>query len=290
MGNKEFKAKQNLYNIVSVVVLILFILLESVYLKIFSDNGLSDFVDSFPRNVIQKLNADKNVLESTIESVDEILESITQNEELETEKNRFNSNYRIATVSELYFENALFVGDSRMHGFSIYRQLPGATYFCYESADAFTILEKEYELEPYGTTNLYNLLMMKSFDKIYISLGINNVAAGLENHKNHYKKLLDTVKELQPNAIIYLLANLHVSGDINSNNKYLNNDNINYINKFISEFEDKKQVFYFDPNEVYDDEFGNMDSELSYDKAHIYLRHYDRLLYFLITHAVVYDE
>ena len=49
-------------------------------------------------------------------------------------------------------------------------------------------------------------------------------------------------------------------------------------------------MFYFDPNVVYDDEFGNMDIELSYDNAHIYLRHYDRLYNFLITHAVVYDE
>lgn len=290
MENKSFKGKSNIYNMMSILVLILFVILELMYSKVFFENDLKSLVDSFPRNVIQMLNADKNVLESTNGSVDEILESITQNEELETEKNRFNSNYRIATVSELYFENALFVGDSRMHGFSIYRQLPGATYFCYQSADAFTILEKDYELEPYGMINLYNLLMIKSFDKIYISLGINNVAAGLENHKNHYKKLLDTVKELQPNAIIYLLANLHVTGDMNNDNRYLTNENINYINKFISEFEDKKQVFYFDPNEIYDDEFGNMDSELSYDKAHIYLRHYDRLLYYLITHAVVYDE
>ena len=289
MENKSFKGKSNIYNMMSILVLILFVILELMYSKVFFENDLKSLVDSFPQNVIQMLNTNDNK-EIIEESSSEVLEIEESSGEAELENSKFASNYRIATVSELYFENALFVGDSRMHGFSIYRQLPGATYFCYQSADAFTILEKDYELEPYGMINLYNLLMIKSFDKIYISLGINNVAAGLENHKNHYKKLLDTVKELQPNAIIYLLANLHVTGDMNSDNIYLTNENINYINKFISEFEDEKQVFYFDPNEIYDDEFGNMDSELSYDKAHIYLRHYDRLLYFLITHAVVYDE
>ena len=72
-----------------------------------------------------------------------------------------------------------------------------------------------------------------------------------------------------------------------NDNLNLNNENINYINKFISEFEDKRQVFYLDSNIMYDDEFGNMDSELSYDHAHIYVKHYDRYLFFTYSCSCV---
>ena len=285
MEENNLKNEKIFRNILSTLVLVVFIVLELLYLKIIP-NGFFD----------EKFNITFNRTSQTMAETESEIEISGANELVGDEKladdnkRNFDGNYIIATVSEAYFDNALFVGDSRMLGFSIYKQIPGATYYCYQSADAFTILDKEYELQPYGMINLYNLLSLKRFDKIYISLGINNVAAGLENHKNHYKHLLDTVKSLQPDAIIYLLGNLHVSSQLATDNLYLNNENINYINKFISEFEDKKQVFYFDPNVVYDDEFGNMDVELSYDNAHIYLRHYDRFYNFLITHAVVYDE
>jgi hypothetical protein len=226
-------------------------------------------------------------------SNDEISDSTTSESticKISDEKSFPSGTPRFATVSEAYFENTLFVGDSRMVGFSIYRRLEGATYYCYQSAGAFSILDKEYEVAPYGMISLYNLLTINRFDKIYISLGINNLAAELKDHRDHYKKMIDTIAELQPNAIIYLLANLHITSIYANNSQYLTNENINYTNMFISKLADNKRIFYLDPNILYDDEFGNMDSQLSFDCAHIYIKHYDRYLYFLLTHAVVYDE
>ena len=283
-NNRKF----NFQNCISIIILMIFLLAELMYLNVIPNHDLNNIVDNLPKRFLSLLESKKK--ESPVIITDEtIATESTINETLET-KNRFDSHYEITTVTESYFENTLFIGDSRMLGFSIYRKLPGATYYCYQSASAFTILEKEHEVEEFGKITLSDLLYLKRFDKIYISLGINNVAAGLENHRNHYKNMLDFVIRTQPDAIIYLLGNLHVTAELKSDMIYLNNENINNINLFISQFEDKRQIFYFDPNEIYDDEFGNMNSELSYDKAHIYLRHYDRLLYFLLTHAVVYDE
>lgn len=294
MEENTLKKEYFLRNILSILVLAVFIVLELLYLKIIP-NSIFDgkFSREFNRTSQTMVASGSELRLMSANGLGNDDKSTPQDNTsklMDNNKRNFDGNYIIATVSELYFDNTLFVGDSRMLGFSIYKQIPGATYYCYQSADAFTILDKEYELQPYGMINLYNLLSLKRFDKIYISLGINNVAAGLENHKNHYAHLLDTIKSLQPDAIIYLLGNLHVTSQLINDNVKLNNENINFINQFISEFEDKKQVFYLDPNVVYDDEFGNMDIELSYDNAHIYLRHYNRLYDFLITHAVVYDE
>lgn len=274
---------RNIRNQISIVIMILFLIAELFYLKIIRHQPVGADTIRPPRMGELREPA---VAADTIPPQPN--ESTTSN--IKTPKKFPSGHPRFATVSEAYFENTLFIGDSRMVGFSIYRKLEGATYYCYQSADAFTILDKEYELEPYGMISLYNLLTISRFDKIYISLGINNVAAGIENHSKHYKRLLDIIQELQPDAIIYLLANLHITSELKSDLPYLTNENINLINMFISKFADNKKIFYLDPNVLYDDEYGNMDSELSYDHAHIYVKHYDRYLYFLLTHAVVFDE
>ena len=292
MKEKDNKSFNIVRNVLSILVLIIFFIIELLYIKVIPDNYLNNIIDNIPNEILSVSKAQENnqVIDNNVIQVSDsnIISTIS---EVEDNANNivFNGNCKFATVSEAYFDNALFIGDSRMLGFSIYRKLEGATYYCYQSADAFTILDKEYELEPYGMISLYTLLSAKRFDKIYISLGINNVAAGIENHKKHFKRLIDTVLTFQPSAIIYLLANLHVTAEIINDSPYLTNENINLINGFISEFADNRRIFYLDPNICYDDEFGNMDSELSYDHAHIYVKHYDRYLYFLLSHAVVYE-
>lgn len=292
MKEKDNKSFNIVRNVLSIFVLIIFFIIELLYIKVIPDNSLNNIIDNIPNEILSVSKAQENnqVIDNNVIQVSDsnIISTIS---EVEDNANNivFNGNYKFATVSEAYFDNALFIGDSRMLGFSIYKKLEGATYYCYQSADAFTILDKEYELEPYGMISLYTLLSVKRFDKIYISLGINNVAAGIENHKKHFKRLIDTVLTVQPSAIIYLLANLHVTAEIINDSPYLTNENINLINGFISEFADNRRIFYLDPNICYDDEFGNMDSELSYDHAHIYVKHYDRYLYFLLSHAVVYE-
>ena len=290
MIKKQSKSYIQFGNYLSAIMLIIFIFIELLYLDIIPNKVFYNAINNIPKSIFNVLLNDKNSLEDNINDNNLDKENDIN---LTADGSRIifqNESYSFATVSEAYFNNSLFIGDSRILGFSIYRHLPGATYYCYQSADVFTILTKEYENDEYGMISLYNLLTIKRFDKIYIMLGINNVGAGIDSHREQYKIFLDTVINLQPTAIIYLLGNLHISNDLVVDNEYLNNDRINTINKFISEFEDKRQIFYLDPNVLYDDEFGNMDSDLSYDNSHIYLRHYDRLLYFLLTHAIVYDE
>lgn len=265
---KSIREKINFRNIIAIILFVVFLIVEFFYLNKNNTIKVSE-TNSYE-------TSDNLFLESS-----EVVATISDAS--------ISKEYKFATVSETYFDNTLFIGDSRMLGFSIYKQIEGATYYCYQSADAFTILDKEYEVKPYGMISLYTLISLNQFDKIYISLGINNVGAGYENHKKHFNKLIDTIIDLQPNAIIYLLANLHVTSELKLDAPYLTNENINNINKFISQIADDKNIFYLDPNVMYDDEYGNMDSELSYDNAHIYLRHYDRYLYFLLTHAVVYE-
>ena len=187
MENFKKNDIRNIRNQLSIVIMILFLIAELFYFKTTCPQSVGADTIRPPR---------MGELREPAVAADTILPQANEStiSNIKTPKKFQSGHPRFATVSEAYFENTLFIGDSRMVGFSIYRKLEGATYYCYQSADAFTILDKEYELEPYGMISLYNLLTMNRFDKIYISLGINNVAAGIENHSKHYKRLLDTIQ------------------------------------------------------------------------------------------------
>ena len=270
-----------LKNILSIIVLVSFVLFELEYLNIHKFGILTLMhIDNTSSDNIQIDNSSSS---EQFDIYDLDYETISTVSETKREK------FSYATASETYFENTLFIGDSRMVGFSVYKEIQGVTYFCYQSASAYTVLDKEYNLKPYGNITLRALLTLKKFDKIYMMLGINNVAADPEKHFANYKSIVDVVKETQESSPLYIIANLHVTSEITEKSKRINNVNINRFNDLISGLADNETVFYLDPNPIYDDEEGNMDIELSSDNAHIYVRYYDRLLYFLLTHVVVFE-
>ena len=188
-----------------------------------------------------------------------------------------------------YFNNSLFIGDSRMAGFEIYKKIPGASYFCYSSASVFNIFDKDDSVDGYGNIKLLDLLSKHKFDKIYIMLGINNLQTNYYNHKVKYKEMLDTISNIQPGAIIYLIANFHITDIEDAAKPYLNNKNIDDVNEFIKDFADNSQVFYLDSNPMYDDENGNLKLELSTDNIHIHIVHYDKFLVYLLSNALIED-
>lgn len=248
----------------------------------------SSIIESSIIDSIESVDA-LNTLDTT-ESLIDVLADFTSDTQLISESATEIKKYKYETVQLDYFSDALFVGDSRMAGFEIYKKIPGAMYFCYSSASVFNIFENEDEVSPVGKVKLFDLLSQHKFGKIYIMLGINNLQTNYYNHKKQYKETLDLIKKLQPNAIIYLIANLHVTDVYDPAKPHLTNENINLVNKFIESYADNINVFYLDPNGMYDDENGNLRLELSTDNVHIHVTHYDKFLVYLLSNALVEDN
>lgn len=252
-------------------------------------------------STIEELVTENNIVESeesesllnvtdTSESLIDVLSDSIYDTDKETDLKTETKKYKYETVTLDYFKDALFIGDSRMAGFEIYTRIPGAMYFCYSSASVFNLFESEDDVAPIGNTKLFDLLSKYKFGKIYMMIGINNLQTNYYNHKKQYKEALDKIKELQPGAIIYLIANLHVTDIYDPTKPHLTNDNVNQVNKFIKEYADNVRVFYLDPNGMYDDENGNLRLELSTDNVHIHIVHYDKLLVYLLSNALVEDN
>ena len=197
-----------------------------------------------------------------------------------------NSKHEKQTVGKEYFDDALFIGDSRTVGISEYGDLNNATFFANTGMSVYNVFEKNVSVPQVGKLKLEQLLTYKKFGKIYIMLGINELGYNQEKTLKKYKDLLKFVQEKQSNAIIYIEANLHVAAERSNKDKTINNININKINNEISKLADNEKIFFIDVNEKFDDENGNLSSNYTQDNVHIYAKYYKEWSDWLSQNAV----
>ena len=197
-----------------------------------------------------------------------------------------NSKHEKQTVGKEYFDDALFIGDSRTVGISEYGDLNNATFFANTGMSVYNVFEKNVSVPQVGKLKLEQLLTYKKFGKIYIMLGINELGYNQEKTLKKYKDLLKFVQEKQSNAIIYIEANLHVAAERSNKDKTINNININKINNEISKLADNEKKFFIDVNEKFDDENGNLSSNYTQDNVHIYAKYYKEWSDWLSQNAV----
>lgn len=187
-----------------------------------------------------------------------------------------------------YFNDAAFLGDSRTLGISDYAGLEGADFYCDSGMMIFKLLEEGVTWQKTGNkVNLPEVLQKKQYGKIYIMLGMNELGYGnTEMYLEQYRQVLQQIREWQPDAIIYIMANLHVSREKNNLETEFNNININDKNAASASLTNGTDVFYLDANPLFTDEEGFLNSELTFDGVHLYARYYDAWREFLLEHAV----
>ncbi len=200
--------------------------------------------------------------------------------------------YELTEVTDDYFTDALFIGDSRTVGLSEYCEEldTRATFYSKVSLTIYTVLDKEFikTEDDRNKISVREALSENQFAKIYIMLGLNEIGTGTtESFCEAYKEVIDQIRELQPDAIIYIQGIMHVTDAKSSTDKHFNNKNINERNEAISQLANNRDIFYIDMNESVDDENGNLLSELSFDDVHLKASAYERWHQYLLTHAIV---
>ncbi len=167
-----------------------------------------------------------------------------------------------------YFDDALFIGDSRTVGISSYGTLKNADYFCDIGLSVYKI--DDYNV---GGMTVWDKLRKKQYAKIYVMLGINEIGNDLEGTTAKYRRLVDGIREIQKDALIYLQANLHVSTE--GETQYITNERINILNSNLQAMADaSKKIYYLDVNPIFDDANGYLTSEFASDGVHVLARYY----------------
>jgi uncharacterized protein YraI len=201
------------------------------------------------------------------------------------------------SVSDNYFDDACFIGHSIVVGMSNYFQLPNADFLAVNGISASRMLTYDrFPLEqpaPSGddrTGTLRDVLTEKSYGKIYIMLGTNELGPEADHRQAYYNsmlRLVSLVQELQPDAVIYLLSTLPVSKETSEDSAYFNRENILAYNELLTEVAAQRETFYLDVFTLLADAEGYLPTTscLS-DGIHILVPQYNQIKTYLKSHTM----
>lgn len=200
--------------------------------------------------------------------------------------------YDYTKVEEEYFDDAVFFGDSRTLGISDYAGL-NADFYCENGMTIYKLLdEKGVTDQKSGVkVNLNQVLQQKHYGKIYMMLGMNELGyRDTEYFLERYREVVEQIRSWQPDAIIYILANLHVSREKNNIETEFNNININAKNAAVASLADGTDIFYLDINPLFTNNEGYLNDDLTFDGVHLYANCYQSWKEFLMEHGVVKEN
>lgn len=245
-------------------------------------------VAALPDNdVIDSPERENVVSDNTV--VEEGMDSQTQ-DHAASEETEGTEAPQFVTVDESYFDDALFIGDSRTVGLYEYAGLEErADFFCKTSLTIWTVLEKPIVKNEEGKSiTVEEALQEKRYGKIYLMLGINELGRGnTELFMEQYKKVVERIRELQPDAVLFVEGIMRVAGEKSSTDPIFNNANINERNENIARLANNKDIFYIDVNEAVCDEFGDLVAEYTFDQIHLKAAYYELWKQFLLEHGIV---
>jgi len=195
--------------------------------------------------------------------------------------------YEFTTATEDYFADACFIGDSRTVGISQYAGIENATFLCKTSLTIY-----DYE-KPKLTFNeekmsIKDILTENQFAKIYLMVGINECGTGTpESFFERYREVVNDIRKLQPNALIFIQGNLFVTQSKSEESDSINNENIAARNALIATLANQKDIFYIDVNESSLCEEGALVPDYTWDQVHIKAQYYPVWKDYLLQHAII---
>lgn len=190
-------------------------------------------------------------------------------------------------VDESYFDDAVFIGDSRTVGLRDYGGLDKATFYATVGLNIYDMWTEEFCEVDGEKMTLEEALTKHQFKKVYFQIGINEMGRGnLESFMQEYVESVQKFKELQPNAIIYVQGIMHVTKEKSDSDKIFNNEGIEERNERIAQLADNQTIFYIDMNEVVCDKYGNLREDLTFDDLHLFGSKYGIWVDFLKTKGI----
>lgn len=157
-----------------------------------------------------------------------------------------------------YFDDAVFIGDSRTQGFIIYNGLSNATAYMDKGLKVDTAFTKaDIEVNGVKMSAMDALAQNTTFKKVYVMLGVNELGwAYSDIFIEKYGELVDKIKEIKPDAEIYIQSILPVSEKKSNSDKIYNMEKINEYNGLIQKMAEEKKVYYLNVAEAVADGSG----------------------------------
>lgn len=189
-------------------------------------------------------------------------------------------------VEDSYFDDVVFLGDSRTDGFQLYSGLSHGTFLYATGATVESVFSKAVET-PVGTMPLLDALSSMDCGKIYLMLGVNELGwNGTDIFRTQSEKLLQRLREDHPDAVIVIQSLLPVSAAKDAEGRYVNNDRIDAYNQVWMDLAQTYDVVYLNVAEAVAGEDGKLPEELCFDGVHLNPAGCRLWLDYLRTHPV----
>ncbi len=190
-------------------------------------------------------------------------------------------------VDDSYFNDAVFIGDSRTQGLITATGLYNTMSFTHQGLTvdtAFKDLIVEIDGQYYTAVDA---LSHTQFSKVYIMLGINETG-WIYSSKfiEGYGRIIDAVRSANPDAQIYIQEILPVSNSVSNSHDYIKNSKIDEYNQLLQQLALEKQVYFIDTAASVAEADGSLPEDAAVDGIHLKNSYCQQWLDYLKTHTV----
>lgn len=196
------------------------------------------------------------------------------------------TDYPYVTVTDSYFDDAVFIGDSRVAGLHDYSGLKNTDFLYKEGISVFDLLKEKMD----NKKTVQEALTSKQYKKIFLMIGVNELGRGYaSDYFDKYKEVVEQLHAWQPDAVVFIMGMMHVSTKYSNDSDVFNNDNVNCRNAMVAELANGIDTFYLDMNEAVDDEKGGLKSEYTWDGIHLKAEYYGLWMDYMRAHGLEDD-
>lgn len=184
-------------------------------------------------------------------------------------------------ISEAYFADSAFIGNSFIDGMSLYNMIDGADYFSKIGLSVNDAMTKSTDT---GTVPVIEELNGgKQYSKIFMMFGENELGwANTDTFVTKYGELIDKTKEYQPDSSIYLLAITPVTQKVSDENvDNTTNEQILKYNALIKQLAADKGVIYADIHSAVAGSDGALPEGAASDGVHFGEEYYKKCLLYI---------
>lgn len=173
-------------------------------------------------------------------------------------------------VPESYFDNTLFIGDSKTDGMRMWGRLGKARYFCGTNYSVYNVFDKRASDEDFKDATLDSVLSDRVYDQVYILLGYNECGYPYDSLMKQFRYVIARVHKAQPDARVILHGIMHASAKTAKKYSYYTVEHIEMMNDGLRQLaEETEGIYYVDCNAPFCDEDGWLLDEVSADGEHL---------------------
>lgn len=189
-------------------------------------------------------------------------------------------------VEDTYFDDVVFLGDSRTDGFRLYSGLETGTYLCATGATVESVFTKAVETGQ-GKLPLLDALAETPCGKIYVMLGVNELGwNGTDIFRDQCGRMIDRIRSDHPEAVLVLQSIIPVSRKQDEKGTYVNNARVDAYNTVLRELAEEKDCPFVNVAEAVTDGDGFLRADWNFDGVHLNQAGCRAWLAYLRTHPV----